>query len=59
MKKIFVVFALLSAVFMVSCGGSSSNDDVKGRESVAVKGKLGEECYRMEPWEEGLKCDTD
>ncbi|MBP5202545.1 hypothetical protein J6253_07385 [bacterium] len=59
MKKIFVVFALLSAVFMVSCGGSSSNDDVKGRESVADKGKLGEECYPNETCDEGLKCDTE
>jgi len=58
MKRIFVVFVLFSAVFMISCGGSSTSD-VKGRESVADKGKLGEECYPNETCDEGLKCDTE
>lgn len=58
MKRIFVIFVLFSAIFMISCGGSSASD-VKGRESVADKGKLGEECYPNETCDEGLKCDTE
>ena len=56
MKKIFAVFALLSALFFaVGCGGGSKNDN----DSVTNFGKLGYECYPNKTCDEGLLCDTD
>lgn len=60
MKKSLISMSLILAVFafLVNCGGDSAND-LKGRESVADKGKLGEECYPNETCNKGLICDTE
>ncbi|MBP5590276.1 DUF1566 domain-containing protein [bacterium] len=51
MKKIFVAFALLSAmVLMVSCGGGSSDSKT---------GSLYEKCYPNETCNKGLICDIE
>lgn len=56
MKKVFVVFALLSAMFlMISCGSSSSS----GSTSVSNFGKLGKECYPNKTCDGSLLCDEE
>ena len=62
MQKFFVIFVLLCAFFMVSCGdGSSSKTDGTGNggSSAAKTGKLGGECYPNETCDKGLICDTE
>ena len=53
MKKLFVVFVLLCAFFMISCGSGSSKNDEKKR------GELYGECYPDGTCNEGLDCDPE
>ena len=62
MKKFFAVFALVCAVFLISCGDDakkvypeSENED---EDSVKAQGELGGECYPNKTCNEGLICDT-
>ena len=55
MKKIFMLFCCFMAIlFMVSCGGSSSDNN-----SVSNFGKLGKECYPNKTCDSGLICEDE
>ncbi len=59
MKRIFVIFALFCAFFMVSCGGSSVNNENGAGQATGNIGELNGECYPNNTCNKGLICDIE